>query len=59
MTGKMAYSVLLLYREGFVVDIVGEVRSLFGIKHNYLIMEKCWISIVEGDIGGDIPDWGY
>ena len=46
----------ILVREGFVVNIVGEVRGLFGTKHNYLNVERCWISIVEGDIGACIGD---
>lgn len=46
-------------REGFVVDIVGEVRGLFGIEDRYLVMENCWVKIVEGDIGGayENPDY--
>lgn len=50
-----------LVREGFVVDIVGEVRGVFGMEHYYLVVENCWINIVEGDIGtgADYEDPDY
>ncbi len=41
------------YKEGFVVDIVGEVQSLsFG---DILIIKDCWFSVVEGDIDVQPP----
>ncbi len=38
-------------REGFVVDIVGTPRGLFGIEQQYLVVEDCRIFIIEGDVG--------
>lgn len=43
-----------LVREGFVVDIVGEVRGFFGVDSRYFIVEDCWVNIVEGDIGAEL-----
>jgi hypothetical protein len=48
-----------LVREDFVVDILGSVRGLFGTDNSFVIVEDCWIGVTEGDVGGDIPDWGY
>jgi hypothetical protein len=47
-------------REGFVVDIVGEPRGIFGIKENYLVVGDCRIFIIEGDLDFDfglVPDY--
>ncbi len=38
---------------GFVVDIVGTPRGLFGIDQQYLIVGDCRIFIIEGDVGAD------
>jgi len=48
-----------LVSEGFVVDIVGEVQSVIGAVNSYLIVEDCWISIVEGITLTGTTDWGY
>jgi len=37
--------------EGFVVDIIGEVYGWFGVANRYLVVENCWIKIIEGDVG--------
>jgi len=50
----------VLVREGFVVDIVGEVRGVFGLENYYLVVENCWVKIVEGDIGmGEVGNPDY
>lgn len=36
---------------GFVVDIVGEPRGLFGVNLQLLVVDDCSIFIIEGDIG--------
>ncbi len=36
-------------RRGWVLDIVGQVRDLFGFESHYLLVDNCWINIVEGD----------
>jgi hypothetical protein len=36
-------------REGFVVDIIGEVSGWFGAASRYLVVENCWVKIIEGD----------
>lgn len=46
-------------REGYVVDIVGEARGVFGIGYSYLIVENCWVKIVEGEIGTVYEDPAY
>ena len=38
-----------LVREGYVIDIVGELRGVFGITNPYIIVEDCWVKIIEGD----------
>ena len=38
-------------RKGFVVDIIGEVYGWFGAVDRYLVVENCWIKIIEGDAG--------
>ena len=38
-------------REGFVVDIIGEVLGCFGLENRYLVVEDCWVKIIEGDAG--------
>jgi hypothetical protein len=38
-------------REGFVLDIVGEVT---GLIFGSLFIHDCWIQIVEGDAGGPV-----
>jgi len=49
-----------LIREGFVVDIVGEVRGFFGVESQYLIVDDCWVGIIEGDIeAAGNTFWGY
>ena len=48
-----------LVREGFVLDIVGEVRGLFGVNKDRLIVKNCWINIVEGDIGAYYGEPAY
>ncbi|MFC1866432.1 hypothetical protein ACFLYB_06970 [Chloroflexota bacterium] len=40
-------------RSGFVVDIVGEARGLFGVGGQYLIVDNCWVKIIED--GGGAP----
>lgn len=46
-------------RQGYVVDIVGEVRGLFGMTKRFLVVEDCWIRIVEGEIGIEYVDPDY
>jgi len=48
-----------LIKEGFILDIIGDVRGLIGMGNRYVVVDNCWINIVEGDMEGDIPDWGY
>ena len=50
-----------LITDGFVVDIVGEPRGMFGVEQNYLVVEDCRIFIIEGDVGADYeePGTGY
>lgn len=38
---------------GFVVDIVGTPKGLFGIGQQYLVVGDCRIFIIEGDAGAD------
>ena len=38
-------------REGFIVDIIGEVYGWFGVVDRYLVVENCWVKIIEGDAG--------
>ena len=38
-------------REGFIVDIIGEVFGWFGVVDRYLVVEDCWVKIIEGDAG--------
>ncbi|MFC1865524.1 hypothetical protein ACFLYB_02275 [Chloroflexota bacterium] len=38
-------------REGFVVDMIGEVYGWFGLVDRYLVVENCWVKIIEGDAG--------
>ena len=46
-------------REGYVVDIVGEVRGLFGFEQRYLVVDDCWMKIIEGEIGIEYVDPDY
>jgi hypothetical protein len=46
-------------RQDYVVDIVGEVRGLFGMAERFLIVEDCWIKIIEGEIGVEYVDPDY
>ena len=39
-----------LVREGYVLDIVGELRGVFGITNPYIIVDDCWVKIIEGDL---------
>ena len=41
-------------REGFVVDIIGEVYGWFGVVDRYLVVEDCWVKIIEGDAGSTL-----
>jgi hypothetical protein len=38
---------------GFVVDIVGTPKGIFGIDQQYLVVGDCRIFIIEGDAGAD------
>ena len=38
-------------REGFIVDIIGEVYGWYGVVDRYLVVENCWIKIIEGEAG--------
>ena len=49
----------VLVRKGFVVDIVGEIRGVFGVVNHYLVVGDCWVKIVEGDIGVAYEDPDY
>jgi len=46
-------------KEGYILDIIGNVKGLFDMGNPHVIVEDCWISIVEGDTEGDINDWEY
>jgi len=48
-----------IIKEGFILDILGDIRGLFGTGNHYIIVDNCWIGIVEGDTEGDILGWGY
>ena len=39
-----------LVREGYVIDIVGELRGVFGITNPYIIVDDCWVKIIDGDL---------
>ena len=45
-------------REGFIVDIIGEVDGLFGVANRYLVVKDCWVKVIEGDAGlaSDLED---
>ncbi|UCE98319.1 MAG: hypothetical protein JSV74_03070 [Dehalococcoidia bacterium] len=43
-------------REGFVLDIIGEVDGWFGAAKRYLVVKNCWVKVVEGD-AGSASDW--
>lgn len=45
-------------REGFVVDIIGEVYGWFGVSDKYMILNNCWFKIIESDSGAvlDLED---
>jgi hypothetical protein len=45
-------------REGFVVDIIGEVYGWFGVSDQYLVIDNCWFKIIESDSGAvlDLED---
>ncbi|MFC1865570.1 hypothetical protein ACFLYB_02510 [Chloroflexota bacterium] len=38
-------------REGFIVDIIGEVYGWYGVVDRYLVVENCWVKIIEGEAG--------
>jgi hypothetical protein len=38
-------------REGFVIDIIGEVDGWFGVANRYLVVKNCWVKVIEGDVG--------
>jgi len=40
-----------LVREGYVIDIIGEFYGVFGITNPYIVVDDCWIKIIEGDLG--------
>ena len=46
-------------RQDYVVDIVGEVRGLFGMTERFLVVDDCWIKIIEGEIGVEYVDPDY
>jgi hypothetical protein len=49
-----------LVREGYVIDVVGELRGVFGVMNPYIIIDDCWIKIIEGDLSvGDYEDPDY
>lgn len=49
-----------LVREGYVIDIVGVFRGVFGMTNPYIVVDDCWIKIIEGDLGvGDYEDPDY
>ena len=42
-------------REGFIMDIIGEVDGWFGVANPYLVVKNCWVKVIEGD-GGSASD---
>jgi hypothetical protein len=50
-----------LITDGFVVDIVGTPKGIFGIDQKYLVVDDASVFIIEGDVGADYeePGTGY
>ncbi|UCE97767.1 MAG: hypothetical protein JSV74_00050 [Dehalococcoidia bacterium] len=49
-----------LVREGYIIDVVGELRGVFGVMNPYIIIDDCWIKIIEGDLNvGQYEDPDY